>query len=46
MILYTDVSEVGWSKENISICIYMLINFVGVKEKCSFIVNYSSAFSC
>ena len=28
--------------ENISICIYMLINFVGVKEKCSFVVNFSS----
>lgn len=42
MILYADVSQVGWWKENISICIYMLINFVGVKEKCSFVVNFSS----
>jgi hypothetical protein len=43
MILYADVSQVGWWKENINICIYMLINFVGVKEKCSFVVNFSSS---
>lgn len=42
MILYTDVSQVGWWKENISICICMLINFVGVKEKYSFVVSFSS----
>lgn len=44
MILYIYVSEVGWTKENISICIYMLMNFVGVKEKCSSVVILLTLF--
>jgi hypothetical protein len=39
MILYIYVSEVKTTKENVNICIYMLMKFVGVKEKCSLVVN-------
>jgi hypothetical protein len=40
MILYIDVSEVKrTTKENVNICIYTLMIIVGVKEKCSLVVN-------